>query len=207
MSENELFSLDEVQCAAETLAQRAALFRKAIKDGKVKGPELAASERKAEILEGLTKKFKSLEKALSKDLPEVEEAPAEPAQVINEATNILLIDDDDCSRDILKSMLEEMGLSKISEAEKGTDGLEQLRSDESKYDLVLCDWQMPGLTGLELLKMIRSDDKLKKLPFIMVTGVGDVEYIQDAIKSGVSDYIVKPIDMNVLQTKLSKLSL
>lgn len=197
------FSLDELVEGLATLSQRAMLFRKAIRDGKVKQADLATSERKAEILEGLAAKFKALEEEYRAAHPEEEKSET----VISADTNILLIDDDDCSRDILKSMLEEMGLKKVKEAEKGSEGLEHLRGEGAEYDLVLCDWQMPGLTGLELLQMVRSDEKLKKLPFIMVTGVGDVEYIQDAIKNGVSDYIVKPIDMDVLQTKLSKLSI
>lgn len=200
---SEQFSLDELVFGLETLSQRARLFRKAIKEGKVKQADLATSERKAEVLESLAAKFKTLEEEYRAAHPEEEKSET----ILSPDTNILLIDDDDCSRDILKSMLEEMGLKKVQEAEKGSDGLEQLRGDGAEIDLVLCDWQMPGITGLELLQMVRSDDKLKKLPFIMVTGVGDVEYIQDAIKSGVSDYIVKPIDMDVLQTKLSKLSM
>lgn len=184
-----MFTQDEIKCALETLTQRQSWMTKAIAENKVLDKDRGAYEDKIRLLESVSRKLQTVK---------IVESP-----VTKKALRILLIDDDPVSRELLKTMLEELDQQDILEAKSGENGLEILK-DDTKFDLILCDWQMPGISGFDLLKKLREVDATKKLPFIMVTGKSDMEYIQSAIKAGVNDYIVKPIDMMVLEKKVSR---
>lgn len=122
---------------------------------------------------------------------------------MNKNSQIIIIDDDFNARDILKENLENLGYTRIELAEDGEQGLKKLL--KNPVDAVLCDWKMPKLNGLDLLKKVRTSEKLKSLPFIMITSVGEAEDIKLAIQNKVTDYIVKPIDVDVLQEKLQRI--
>ena len=103
---------------------------------------------------------------------------------------ILVVDDFSTMRRIVKNALKSLNYNNVDEAEDGASGLEKLRTDH--FDLVVCDWNMPGMTGIELLRAVRADPALKHLPFLMVTAEAKRENIVEAIQAGVSNYIVKP---------------
>lgn len=207
-----MFSDEEIQCAVETFRQRYNWFRKSLAEGKIKPQDKSSYEEKMKALSGLLEKFSEFERNQIKSTKTnqssgssgTDQQQSKGGKPISDV-EVLLVDDDSCSREILKTLLEELGLEKIHEEEQGEKGLNALHKEGSRYDLVLCDWNMPGMTGLELLKTIRTEERFKSLPFIMVTGVGDVQNIQEAIQSGVSDYVVKPIDIAVLETKIEKI--
>lgn len=111
-------------------------------------------------------------------------------------TRALIVDDSLLMRHIVKKNLKSLGFSNILEAENGGQALEILRED--RVGLILSDWTMPGMTGLDLLKKIRDDDDLKDTPFIMVTAEGLKGNIQDAVTAGVSNYITKPFTPETL---------
>ena len=115
---------------------------------------------------------------------------------------VLIVDDFATMRRILKNILKQIGFSNIAEAEDGKTALAQLKNE--KFDLVLCDWNMPEMTGLELLQKVRSDDELKETPFVMVTAEAQKENILDAVKTGVSNYVVKPFTAETIGEKLKK---
>lgn len=115
---------------------------------------------------------------------------------------VLVVDDFATMRRILKNILKQIGFSNIAEAEDGKTALAQLNN--GKFDLVLCDWNMPEMTGLELLQKVRSDDHLKDTPFVMVTAEAQKENILDAVKAGVSNYVVKPFTAETIGEKLRK---
>jgi two-component system chemotaxis response regulator CheY len=100
-------------------------------------------------------------------------------------------------------LLKELGFSRIEEAEDGAAALRQLRAGE--FDFVVSDWNMPNMTGIELLKAIRSDPALKHLPVLMVTAEAKKENILEAAQAGASGYVVKPFTAAVLDEKLSKI--
>jgi two-component system chemotaxis response regulator CheY len=204
-----MFSAEEIKCAVETLNQRLNWFRKALNENKVKPQDRSHYEAKAKVLETTIAKFDALAKASSPSDGLGEEsysaAPAKTEKVATSDLQILLVDDDECSREVLRALLEEIGVSKVEEANAGDQGLEKLKSEHAGFDAVLCDWNMPGMSGLDVLKSVRANDKYTKLPFIMVTGMGDVQNIQEAIQHGVSDYVVKPIDLSTLELKLNKI--
>jgi two-component system chemotaxis response regulator CheY len=116
--------------------------------------------------------------------------------------NVLIVDDFATMRRILKNILRQIGFSNIIEADDGKTALKALKKD--KFDMILADWNMPEMSGLELLKAVRSDDELKDIPYIMVTAEAQKDNIVDAVKAGVSSYVVKPFTADTVAEKLKQ---
>jgi two-component system chemotaxis response regulator CheY len=121
----------------------------------------------------------------------------------NPEMDVLIVDDASAMRRIVRGLLWELGFKNVRDAENGQLGLDELA--KRKADLVVLDWNMPVMTGIELLRAIRADDKLKDLPVLMVTAEAKKENIVEAIEAGVSNYIVKPFNAATLQEKLNKI--
>lgn len=117
-------------------------------------------------------------------------------------SKILTVDDMGTMRKIIKSLLAQLGYNNVDEAENGRDGLYKLK--QSKYDLVLLDWNMPEMDGITLLQEIRKDPQLKDTPVIMVTAEAKKENVLLAIQSGANNYIVKPFTAETLKEKMDK---
>ncbi len=115
---------------------------------------------------------------------------------------VLVVDDFATMRRIIKNVLKQIGFRKINEADDGTSALKELKKEE--YDLVLCDWNMPEMSGLDLLIAMKSDDRLKGIPFVMVTAEAQKDNILEAVKTGVNNYIVKPFTADTVEQKLKK---
>lgn len=113
---------------------------------------------------------------------------------------ILVVDDFNTMRRIVKTCLRQLGFENVTEAEDGVAALSKLQNLDIK--LIISDWNMPNMMGIDLLKAVRADDKLKTIPFLMVTAEGQKENILEAAKSGVSNYIVKPFTAETLQQKM-----
>ena len=113
---------------------------------------------------------------------------------------ILLVEDDETVRILNKSILEESGFHSVWEAEDGKTALTLLKNQH--FDVVVCDWQMPNMSGLDLLKEVRKDGRIKDTAFLMATSVTDTENVKSAIQEGVTDYLTKPIDPDVLCKKV-----
>ncbi len=122
---------------------------------------------------------------------------------LDTSIRVLVVDDFATMRRIIKNLLKQLGFEKIDEAEDGMKALQKLKAEG--FDLVISDWNMPNMTGIELLQAVRNDPSLKALPFLMVTAEADKENVLLAIKMGVSNYIVKPFTADVLQEKLTKI--
>ena len=118
------------------------------------------------------------------------------------STCILVVDDDDAHRGMLRTMLRGWGYA-TEEADDGTTALPML--ENGHYDFLVTDWNMPGMQGIDLLKAIRVDDKLKHLPVLMVTAEAKREQIIEAAQAGVNGYIVKPFTAATLKEKLDKI--
>ncbi|HVC49386.1 MAG TPA: chemotaxis response regulator CheY [Burkholderiales bacterium] len=115
----------------------------------------------------------------------------------------LIVDDFSTMRRIIRNLLKELGFTNADEAEDGNAGLLKLQGGD--FDFVISDWNMPNMTGLELLKAIRSSTELKHLPVLMVTAEAKKENIIQAAQSGASGYIVKPFTAATLEAKLNKI--
>jgi len=120
-----------------------------------------------------------------------------------ENTKFLVVDDFSTMRRIVRNLLKELGFSNVQEAEDGVDALNKLRSDQ--FDFVVSDWNMPNMTGIELLRAIRGDASLKHLPVLMVTAEAKKENIIEAAQAGASGYVVKPFTAATLDEKLKKI--
>jgi len=124
-----------------------------------------------------------------------------------EDCKILLVDDFGTIRAVLKMELSRMGYKCVEEAEEGATALTMLKAAQDAgqpYSIVISDWNMPGMSGIELLEAVRSDQVLAAMPFIMVTAEADMNSVMRAIKSGATDYLVKPIAADALGKKMEK---
>ncbi len=116
---------------------------------------------------------------------------------------ILVVDDFSTMRRIVRNLLKELGFANVHEAEDGVDALNKLRG--GGFDFVLSDWNMPNMTGIDLLKNIRKEPTLKHLPVLMVTAEAKRENIIEAAQAGASGYVVKPFTAATLDEKLKKI--
>ena len=122
---------------------------------------------------------------------------------LNKNMRILIVDDFSTMRRIVKNLLGDLGFTNTAEAEDGHAALALLSSQP--FDFVVTDWNMPVMTGIELLKAIRADAKLKTLPVLMVTAEAKREQIIEAAQHGVNGYIIKPFTAQTLEEKLGKI--
>ncbi|TWH02549.1 MULTISPECIES: chemotaxis response regulator CheY [Pseudoxanthomonas] len=122
---------------------------------------------------------------------------------MNKNMRILIVDDFSTMRRIVKNLLNDLGYSNTAEADDGHTALAALRAQP--FDFVITDWNMPGMTGIELLRSIRADPKLKTLPVLMVTAEAKREQILEAAQNGVNGYIIKPFTAQTLEEKLNKI--
>jgi len=115
----------------------------------------------------------------------------------------LVVDDFSTMRRIVKNLLQELGYANVREADDGSTALPMLQTGD--FDFVITDWNMPQMAGLDLLKAVRSDPKLKHLPVLMVTAEAKREQIVEAAQAGVSGYVIKPFTAQTLGEKLTKI--
>ena len=116
---------------------------------------------------------------------------------------ILIVDDFSTMRRIIKNLLRDLGFTNTDEADDGNTALPMLKT--GKYDFLVTDWNMPGMSGFDLLKHVRADEHLKSLPVLMVTAEAKRDQIVAAAQAGVNGYIVKPFTAAVLKEKIEKI--
>ena len=117
-------------------------------------------------------------------------------------TQVLIVDDYKTMLRIIRNLLKQLGLENVDEATDGQDALVKLRN--GNFGLVISDWNMAPMTGLDLLKEVRADPRLKNTPFIMITAESKTENVTAAKQAGVSNYIVKPFNAETLREKIEK---
>ena len=116
---------------------------------------------------------------------------------------ILIVDDFSTMRRIIKNLLRDLGFNNTEEADDGNTGLPKLQS--GNFDFLVTDWNMPGMTGIDLLRAVRADEKLKSLPVLTVNTEAKKEQIVMAAQEGVNVYIVKPFTAQTLKEKIEKI--
>ena len=116
---------------------------------------------------------------------------------------ILVVDDFSTMRRIIKNLLRDLGFNNTSEADDGQTALPMLQA--GSFDFLITDWNMPGMTGIDLLRTVRADPKLASLPVLMVTAEQKREQIVEAAQAGVNGYVVKPFTAGVLKEKIDKI--
>ena len=115
---------------------------------------------------------------------------------------ILIVDDFSTMRRIVKNLLNDLGFVNTAEADDGHTALAELR--KGPYDLIITDWNMPGMPGIDLLKQVRADATLARIPVLMVTAEAKREQIIEAAQAGVNGYVIKPFTAATLEDKLNK---
>ena len=116
---------------------------------------------------------------------------------------ILIVDDFSTMRRIIRNILKQLEFINVEEAEDGSVAFEKLK--DADYDLLITDWNMPNMTGLDLLKEVRTNEKLKDLKVLLVTAEAEKENIIQAAQAGANKYIVKPFTADVLEQKINKI--
>ena len=122
---------------------------------------------------------------------------------MNKDMKILVVDDFSTMRRIIKNLLRDLGYSNTTDADDGSTALPMLQAGD--FDFLVTDWNMPGMTGIELLKAVRADPKLASIPVLMVTAEQKREQIIEAAQAGVNGYIVKPFTAGTLKEKIDKI--
>ena len=120
---------------------------------------------------------------------------------VDTTMSVLIVDDYKTMLGIIRNLLKQIGFENVDDAADGAEALEKLRNKE--YGLVISDWNMEPMTGFELLKEVRADDKMRKTPFIMVTAESKTDNVVAAKQAGVDNYIVKPFNAETLKSKLA----
>ncbi len=116
---------------------------------------------------------------------------------------ILIVDDFSTMRRIIKNLLRDLGFTNTQEADDGATALPMLKNGD--FDFLVTDWNMPGMTGIELLKQVRADARLASLPVLMVTAEAKRDQIIEAAQAGVNGYVVKPFTAQALKEKIDKI--
>ena len=117
---------------------------------------------------------------------------------------VLIVEDLKVMRRVIANILKDLGINEIAEAEDGIDALSLLQ-DNNDFELIITDWLMPNMDGLELVEDIKSDEQLKNIPILMITSVDDKINVIKALRAGIRDYITKPFKPDLLQVKISKI--
>lgn len=117
--------------------------------------------------------------------------------------NFLVVDDFSTMRRIIKNLLNDLGYANVTEADDGNTALPLLKN--GNFDFLVTDWNMPGMPGLELLKAVRADPRLAKMPVLMLTAEAKREQIVEAAQAGVSGYVIKPFTAATLKEKIDKI--
>lgn len=122
---------------------------------------------------------------------------------VDKNMNVLVVDDYQTMRRIIENLLKQLGFSNVDQATDGGNALRVLRESSKQFGLIISDWNMEPMTGLQLLKEVRADAKLKDIPFVMITAESKTENVVAAKQAGVNNYIVKPFNAETLKQKLS----
>jgi two-component system chemotaxis response regulator CheY len=122
---------------------------------------------------------------------------------VQQNLNFLVVDDFSTMRRIIKNLLHDLGYANVTEADDGNTALPLLK--EGNFDFLITDWNMPGMPGLDLLKHVRADARLGKMPVLMLTAEAKREQIVEAAQAGVSGYVIKPFTAATLKEKIDKI--
>lgn len=120
-----------------------------------------------------------------------------------EEKHILIVDDYALTREMVRSILRNVGYRNITQAVNGRMAVNEIA--ENEFDLIICDWNMPGLTGLDVLKRVRGKQETKHIPFILLTAENERDKVEAAIETGVSEFLLKPFTPGVLLERVRRL--
>lgn len=192
----------ESKVVISTLTKRRSWLKKTLEDASLDPAIRKEHIETLSCLESAMKKLSSLAPSKS-PVKKTAPAPSPSRSTLSIGSlRILIAEDQEESREVLKVILEDIGAKLIDEAKDGRETFDKIKTAEEPFHVVLCDWDMPELSGLEVHKKATASKTLGDAYFCMVTGVTEAKKIREAIQQGVSDYIVKPVDPDILKGKL-----
>jgi two-component system, chemotaxis family, chemotaxis protein CheY len=200
-----MFDSLEHKLVQDTLAKRCAWLSKSLADSRL--DEKLQAEYKVS-LKVLTAALRKLErqappaKTPAAPPPKVKPKKAQSRLIPLAEAHILIAEDDQDSALLLQGIVEDIGIKHIVTAKDGREAVNTLKNTSPPFDIVLCDWDMPELTGLEVRRQVRQLARLQDTHFIMVTAVSEVSRIREAIAEGITDYVVKPVDASIIEKKI-----
>ncbi len=199
-----MLSPQENKVVISTLTKRRAWLRKTLEDAKLDTAQRTEFKESLELLESAMQKLAAIEKleasSTAASSPPPKSAPRSPL-TINTA-RVLIAEDNKESAELLVVMLEDMGIKHVDVAKDGRNAFDKIKSAKEPYDIIFCDWDMPELSGIQVHQKAKASNTLRGAHFCMVTGVTEAKKIREAIQQGVNDYVVKPVDGNILEDKI-----
>lgn len=204
----------ELKVVLTTLSKRRAWLLKSIEEQSLDATTLEDYQTTLKLLDSSVQKLARLTASSSKTSPPKQPSPAKPSPtsaprraikrqaVEMEDAYVLIAEDNHDSAQLLRGVLEDMGINRIEVVADGRAALYALQNCSPPYDLVLCDWDMPEMSGIDVHRNVKSLAKLRDTHFVMVTAISAASRIREAIQQGISDYLVKPIDIEVLEKKI-----
>ena len=201
-----MFTPKEHKIVITTLTSRRAWLKKNLEDSSI---DKSVREENIEAIKLLDSALQKIAK-LGKSEPAHSAAKASPppappvkrTHITMDNARFLIAEDNADSAKLLLDVLQDIGVKVADVAKDGKEAFDRIKRAEAPYDIILCDWDMPELTGLEVHKKAKASNTLKGAHFIMVTAVSEAARIREAIQQGVNDYIVKPIDIDKLEGKI-----
>ena len=199
-----MFDAIEQKLLIDTATKRCAWLTKSLKDGDL--DDKTQTEYKA-TLRALSQAIKKLEKitpvkTLTPSAPPPPPKKARKQTIACSEAHVLIAEDDPDSAMLLEGIMEDIGIKHIERAQDGREAVSMLKNASPPFDIVLCDWDMPELNGIQVRKQVRNLARLQDTHFIMVTAVSEAARIKEAISEGITDYVIKPVDGNILERKV-----
>jgi len=199
-----MLSPAESNIVLETLTKRRAWLRKTLDDGNLDPAMRQEHMESIKLIEQAMKKIASnvsgIKPTANTVLPKLDGSPIH--RLTMASTRVLIAEDNADSANLLTDVLQDFGIKHIELAVDGMQAFDKIKTCKEPYHLILCDWDMPELNGLEVHSKAKASNTLRGAHFMMVTAVSEASRIREAIQQGITDYIVKPIDMDVLETKI-----
>ena len=189
----------EQKIVLSTLTQRRAWLKKNIDSGNLDSKAKQESETTLSLLDSSMKKLSASTKPDSTSAPVSAHSNGKKTMA---TAKFLVAEDNPDSAKLLMDVLEDFGVKHADLAKDGIEAFEFIKKSQAPYDVILCDWDMPQMNGLEVHKRAKASNTLRNAHFVMVTAVSEAARIKEAVQQGIGDYIIKPIDVDVLEGKL-----
>ena len=192
----------ETKAVLATLTQRRAWLRKTLEDSKLDADVRKEHTANLQVLESAMKKLASSQ---AKTSPRPQESPSTETRkrpITPADTRVLLADDQDTILESVSDILTDFGIKIIVTAKDGREAFDKLKNASPPFDIMLCDWEMPELSGLQVLEKAKASNTLGETLFWMVTSNTDPGKIKEAAAKGIHGYIAKPVDPAILEEKL-----
>lgn len=198
-----MFTLNEIKIVFTTLTKRRAVLKKALVGGDLAEDLVREYNDNIQHLDSAIQKLAKMGAAQQKTA--VVAPPKKNKKITRETARILVAEDNEDSANLLIEILtHEIGLKRIDLATDGIQAFDKIKSAmDDPYQLILCDWDMPGLNGLDVYRKAKASNTLNGAHFIMVTAMSEAEKIREAVTEGVSGYVVKPLDIDILEEKVT----